>query len=158
MKKFTRFYYGFFIVSLLFYLYINFNTLYNGQFWGGDFAQYFIHARNLLNHKPYSSGIYSSGTMGYPPGYPVLILPFYKIFGINFIPAKILNIIFWLACIYFVFRTLKNNFDTDIALLGSIAFLLSPFLFVFKHQALPDVIFTFFIIACDSDRVMTLSS
>jgi hypothetical protein len=54
------------IPTLLFVL-VNILTLNSGHNWGGDFAQYILHAQNILGHRPYSGDIMIESPLVYPP-------------------------------------------------------------------------------------------
>lgn len=66
-----------------------------GHVWGGDFAQYVAHARNLVEGLPYAETGYLYnraapviGPPTYPPGLPVLLAPLYAAFGLSLEPMK----------------------------------------------------------------------
>src|SRR5689334_3374691 len=83
---------------------IQIDTLYDGHNWGGDFAHYILSAKNLLDGRPYNDHIMLNMTITYPPGFPFLLMPLIKIFGINLKILKLLNVIFWylsIVCAYF---------------------------------------------------------
>ena len=77
----TRFYVYFFFSLIIL---INIFTLKQGHNWGEDFSQYIIHAQNIISSKAYGSGIMVDAPVIYPPGYPLLLAPIIKVFGINF--------------------------------------------------------------------------
>lgn len=62
-----------------------------GHDWGGDFAQYLSHARNLATLENYADTgyIYNPdaaviGPRAYPPIFPLFLAPIYAVFGVNF--------------------------------------------------------------------------
>ena len=66
-----------------------FLNIHNVHSWGDDFAQYIKEAQNLAHGRPfYESGyIYNKynpeyAPAQYPPGYPLLLWPVVKIWGI----------------------------------------------------------------------------
>ena len=74
-------------------------TLRDGHEWGGDFAQYIVHAGNLAEGRSYAETgiIYNPhnivlGPRAYPPGFPVLLAPFYAGFGANLHVFKLVQI------------------------------------------------------------------
>lgn len=136
-----------FYTAIAYFLIINFYTLHDGQGWGGDFAQYIIHAQNILNGKNYTSGVYQQSEIygsGYPPGYPLLISLILKYFGLNFYLLKVINIFFWLAFTLTLFSIFKKHVAKDTAILLAIYFLFSPYFFIFKQEILSDLPFLFF--------------
>ncbi len=71
-------------------------TLRSGQDWGGDFAMYIMHARNIAEGIPYGQTGYiinpsvpSLGPRTYPPVYPMLLSPIYRFFGMDFRAMKL---------------------------------------------------------------------
>lgn len=88
-------------------------TIRPGFEWGGDFAQYLEHARNLAEGKSFADirFIYNpSAPLGppcTPPGFPVLLAPLVKMFGLNLTAFKIQSVAFFviaLALAYLLFR------------------------------------------------------
>src|ERR1043166_7636509 len=75
-------------------------TIRAGHHWGDDFAQYIQQARNIAAGEPNASTgyIYNPhnpvvGPRAYPPGFPLLLAPVVKIFGLDFRPMKVLVIL-----------------------------------------------------------------
>lgn len=134
----------FFFSSVIIYFFIHIITLHDGHHWGGDFAQYIIHARNILEGKAYTSGIYASPASGYPIGYPLLIAPVLKNFGQNFLLMKSINIFFWLAFVLALFPISRYYLGHRMALLSSVYLLSSPYFFLFKQSIGSDIPFLFF--------------
>ena len=81
--------------AVILFVAVNIATLKDGHNWGDDFAQYIINAKNIVTHKPYSEGIILENTVTYPPGFPLLIAPFVKWFGVNLKILKAPNIFWW---------------------------------------------------------------
>ena len=134
----------------LFTLAIFFNlwTLKDGHNWGDDFAQYIINARNIIEHKPYASGVTLDNTVIYPPGLPLLLAPVLKVFGLNFKILKLLNILFWYLSIiplYFLFLKIEGR---RFALMAAVFLAFSSFFFVYKQNVLSDI--PFFLFVCSS--------
>ncbi|MBI4308966.1 MAG: glycosyltransferase family 39 protein [Candidatus Omnitrophica bacterium] len=127
---------------------LNLLTLKDGHNWGGDFGQYIIHAQNLLNHNNYSQGIMLEKAIIYPPGFPLMIAPIIKLFGLNFPLLKSINVLFWCASLLLLYLLFKNPLGRNNALLGISVLAASSFFFVFKQNVLSDVPFTFLTIAC----------
>jgi hypothetical protein len=66
-----------------------------GHVWGGDFAMYVGHARNLVEAVPYNDTGYLYnraapvvGPPTYPPGLPAILAPLYAAFGLELEPMK----------------------------------------------------------------------
>lgn len=85
------------LVAAMFGLY--FATLTDGiDATSTDWAMYVMHARNILNGRPYSETGYVQqpeipymGSNSYPSGYPLLLLPVYAVAGFNVRAFKILS-------------------------------------------------------------------
>jgi hypothetical protein len=70
-------------------------TLRQGHDWGGDFSIYIMHARNIVEGRPYlessyvvtpESAVHHPPT--YPPVFPLLLAPFYAWYGLNYAVLK----------------------------------------------------------------------
>ena len=88
-------------------------TIRPGFEWGGDFAQYLEHARNIAEGKSFADirFIFNPaaplGPPCTPPGFPLLLAPLVKIFGLNLTVFKIQSIAFFVlapALAYLLFR------------------------------------------------------
>ena len=71
-------------------------TVREGHQWGDDFALYITHARNLVEGRPYAQSGYIRNPASpisppptYPPIYPMLIAPVYRLFGMNLVAMKV---------------------------------------------------------------------
>ncbi|MCK5581724.1 MAG: glycosyltransferase family 39 protein [Candidatus Omnitrophica bacterium] len=132
-------------VLIGFFVMINIVTLKDGHNWGGDFSQYIIHARNIVEGKPYSSDIMVALPVVCSPGFPLLLAPMVKVFGVNFVALKFLNVIFWYAGIFFLFLIFKKRVGQGLAMLLSGLLACSSFYFVFKQNVLSDLPFFCFV-------------
>src|ERR1700709_10058 len=65
-----------------------------GNDWGGDFALYIMHARNIANLHSYADTpfLYTPEALQspqtYPPMLPLLLAPVFRIFGLNYAAFK----------------------------------------------------------------------
>lgn len=99
------------IALLLVIAAFRFATIRDGQPWGGDFAQYLQHARNIAEGDPYAETGYiynphwpDIGPPRYPPGLPLLLSPFYAGPEEGLGDVKLLtNLLSWLACVVAAF-------------------------------------------------------
>ena len=126
------------------FIILNIWTLKDGHNWGGDFSQYIIHARNILEHREYSFSYNLDRDIAYPPGLPLVLAPLINYFGIDFRVLKLPNIFFWLFYVLALYLLMKNRFDKESALLGALVFLFSPYFFWFKQNVISDIPFLFF--------------
>ncbi len=77
-----------------------------GHDWGGDFAQYLNHARNLATLKSYGDTgyIYNPdaaviGPRAYPPIFPLFLAPIYAVFGLNFVAFRTAVVLLFVATV-----------------------------------------------------------
>ncbi|RPJ77971.1 MAG: hypothetical protein EHJ94_10160, partial [Deltaproteobacteria bacterium] len=82
----------FFLILLCLIGVISFSSLTDGHHWGGDFSQYIMQARSILEGAPakvieenrimlQESSSPPFCPLAYPWGLPVLLAPFYAVFG-----------------------------------------------------------------------------
>lgn len=126
---------------------LNVLTLTNGHNWGGDFAQYIIHAQNILQGKPYTQGIMLEKTIVYPPGFPLLIAPLIKFWGVHFETLKLLNIACWFGAVFFIWLLAKDRLSALSAYMCALLAACSSFFFIFKQNILSDIPFMLFTMA-----------
>lgn len=108
-----------------------------GHEWGDDFALYLLHARNLVEGRPYADTGYlynpqypSIGPPTYPPLTPLLLAPVYALAGLNLEAMKLVMIacfMGFLAAAYLLFRQSLAPFPSAaaVALVGLNAFFLT---------------------------------
>jgi len=138
-----------FFVCVLFVLavFVNLWTLKDGHNWGDDFAQYIINARNIVEGKPFMSGVMLENAVVYPPGLPLLIAPVLKAFGLNFKILKLLNVFFWYLSVAVLYVLFLRTAGRPFALMAALFLAFSSFFFVYKQNVLSDVPFFFFVCA-----------
>ncbi len=138
MKKISNIiFYGLIVL----FLYVQLTTIKAGHSWGGDFSQYIQHAKNLIELKPYHQGIMLDEWVNNPVGFPLMLAPWIKVFGVNFKVLKIINVLSWLFFVLFLRALAKKRLDDPLADLLSICLLTSPFFFTFKQNIISDVPF-----------------
>jgi 4-amino-4-deoxy-L-arabinose transferase-like glycosyltransferase len=126
-------------------------TIRRGHLWGDDFALYISHARNLATGQPYAQTgyIYNPSVVNYsprsyPPIFPLLLVPSYKLFGLNLLPMKLEEVAFLFAAfvlIYFYFKP-DLEFPYLLALIAVLA--CNPRFWSDKDNVLSDYPFLFF--------------
>lgn len=92
-------------------------TLTNGHNWGGDFSAYIMQAESITEAAPRAfidanritveQSSRPVGPLAYPWGYPVLLAPFYALFGLNLVALKAvgaISFLLFLLVLWFVFR------------------------------------------------------
>src|SRR6266404_7192237 len=85
-------------------------TIREGQVWGDDFALYIHHAKNIAYAHSYADTgyVYNPhypvlGPKAYPPLFPLLLAPVYRVMGLNLTSMKVLNILFFLMALCFIY-------------------------------------------------------
>ena len=132
------------VVLSVIFVFLNVWTIKDGHNWGGDFSQYIRHAQNIVEHKSYSWSYDLEQKSISPPGFPLILAPFLKIFGLNFPGLKSLNVFFWLLFVWCFYPLMRRSCGKDLALLGAAILLTSPHFFIFKQNVLSDIPFLFF--------------
>ena len=121
-----------FIILLFSVLFLVFNilTLKDGQNWCSDFGQYLTQAQNILEHKEYSRTYYVGWSVATPPGYPLILAPLIKVFGLNLKILKVLNVVFLLGAILLLYLIMQRRLGREDALLGAMLLFTSPDFFI----------------------------
>jgi 4-amino-4-deoxy-L-arabinose transferase-like glycosyltransferase len=118
---------------------------------GGDFAQYILHAKNIVECRPYADTgyIYNQhypglGPRSYPPVLPLMLAPVYGTFGLNLTPMKILMVFFFILSLAFVaaFAWRALPFRDTLAVVLIVG--MNPFFWNFKDDVVSDIPFLFF--------------
>ncbi len=119
-----------------------------GQEWGGDFALYISHARNLVEGQPYANTGYivdpyyrSESPATYPPLFPLVLAPLVAQYGLNYEILKIPGILFFAATIPLCFGLASRRLPVYHALLATALWGAWPFILSFKDSVLPDLLF-----------------
>jgi hypothetical protein len=122
-------------------------TLRPGQGWGDDFAMYLLQARNLAagQWSPPAEPIYNPHVAfspeAYPPVFPLMLAPLYRIWGFNLLPMKVEVVVCFLVGLYFWFECLSRQLPFRYAACAILALALSPYLWQFKDSVLSDLPF-----------------
>ncbi len=126
-------------------------TVRPGHDWGGDFALYITHARNIAEGRDYAetAWVYNPHHKGlspktYPPVTPVLLAPLYKLFGFDLRVFKRLIISLFLIFLAAVWRFLLDELGERYALYGLISLAFLPFFYTFCDQVISDIPFLLF--------------
>ena len=125
-------------------------TIRPGHIWGDDFAMYIHHAQNIVDGRPYAqTGYLFTPTAPvsprmYPPVFPLLLAPVVRFFGLNLIPMKFEQVMFFVLalaviCLHWQ-RVLSREYTLALAaLLG-----FSPHFWAAKDNVLSDLPFLLF--------------
>lgn len=129
-----------------------FATIREGQPWGGDFAQYIHHAKNIVEGKNYGDIGYiynpfhpSLAPRTYPPVFPLLLSPVYGWFGLNLAAMKAAIVLFFVAALFMIYLVFRDELPSPcgIAVVAALGF--NPYLWLFKDEILSDIPFLFFV-------------
>ena len=131
------------LFGIALFLIVNTYTLKDGHNLGSDFSRYIRHSKNIVENRDYSYGL-PVFYKDYPPGFPLIIAPIIRFFGVNFILLKSVNILFWLFFTLIFFKITSELLDNEIAVLGSLVLLSSPWFFIYKQELLSDLPFLAF--------------
>jgi len=128
-------------------------NVHSGHNWNGDFAQYLMHAQNIVNGQPYAETPCvrnpvnnNPGPPAYPPGFPLLLAPVYAAFGTAMIPMKILIVVTLIAGLGLTAYLLKDEVPAPyiLALVAVLGF--NPFLVHFTTSVVSDLPFLLFVV------------
>src|SRR5262249_3076850 len=129
-----------------------FVTIREGHGWGDDFSLYILHARNIAEGSSYqqTSYIYNPalatiGPQTYPPVFPFLLSPIYKLWGLNLTAMKMEIIAIFLLSLAAIFLAFRKYLPWPylVALLAIIGF--NPYIWQFKDNIVSDLPFLLFI-------------
>lgn len=127
-------------------------TFRSGHGWGDDFALFLLHARNIAEGRPYGDTgfIYnplasSYSPQNYPPGFPLLLAPFYPFFGLNYTAYKLLILLFFMGTLWLIYILLRNKTSFLNCIIVIVLFGLSPYMWELGNNVLSDIPATFFI-------------
>jgi 4-amino-4-deoxy-L-arabinose transferase-like glycosyltransferase len=130
-------------------------TLRQGHVWGDDFAMYIHHAQNIVEGRHYADTGYlynpavpAYGPRTYPPVFPILLAPLYKVFGLNLMPMKMEQVLFFVATLAVVFALWRRDLGSGYALALVAILGFSPVFWSAKDSVLSDLpFFLFFYVA-----------
>lgn len=126
-------------------------TLRRGQTWMDDYAQYVLHARNLAEGRPYADTGYilnpayqTAGPVTYPPVFPLLLSPVWRLAGRDLQAMKALTVFFFAAFLYVLCLLFRGPLGERGALLGAALVGLNPVFWKFKDYLYAEYPFLFF--------------
>lgn len=137
---------GILILVAVFYV----ATIRSGHNWGGDFSMYIKHAINIVEGNEYQDTGYIYVKDGlsprfYPPVFPLLLAPVYKLFGLNFTAMKMEIFLVFVLSLAVIYRVFKNEFPSGylLALIAIVGF--NPYFWQLKDSVISDIPFIFFL-------------
>lgn len=127
------------------------SLMHPGHDWNGDFAQYLMHAQNIVGGQPYAEMPYvrnpvnnNPGPPAYPPGFPLLLAPIYAVFGPTILPMKILIIATFVAGLGLTAHLLRGELPDSYTLALVLVLGLNPYLVKFTASVVSDLPFVLF--------------
>lgn len=128
-------------------------TLRHGQGWMDDYAQYVRHAANLAEGRPYADtgyilnpGYQTVGPVTYPPVFPLLLAPVYKLAGLDLQAMKALTVVCFAGFLYVLCLLFRRGLGEGRALLLAALIGLGPVFWKFKdylYAEYPFLLFSF---------------
>jgi hypothetical protein len=91
---------------------------------------------------------YNPAFIRYPPVSRILYFLTYAAFGINRIAPRLIELIFYLLCAIYLYRTINLFYEKETAILGAALYLFLPIPFAYAHLAELANGTIFFIVAC----------
>jgi len=127
-------------------------TLREGHRWGDDFALYILHAKNIVEGRPYAETGYifnpdlrRIGPRTYPPVFPLLLAPLYKAYGLNLEAMKVEVVCLFLGSLWLAFLLFRSELSFASQLLLVLGIGLNPYLWNFKENIVSEFPFLFFL-------------
>ena len=131
-----------FLILLIFvFIKIAKGALYEGHNWGDDFGAYLHLAKNFNLGRPW---LHNYSGVDAPPGFPILLAYWMRIFGSSFIALKVINIIAWAGtslAAYFIARIYLGRL---LSFIIGVLVLVVPFYYFYQQNIVTDVPATFF--------------
>lgn len=130
--------------------------LYDGHYWGGDFAQYIAQAialadDNLASWSANQAYIVDNSPLKfilapyiYPWGTSLFLATIYKIFGFNLIAFKMLSVLCYGIFIVMFYRFCKRFLEARFCVLATLLFALNPLFLRFCNNIGSDILFLLF--------------
>ena len=123
----------------------------NGHDWGDDFSAYIMQAKSITEGKPsefIGANHYTIeeqpafiGPVAYPWGFPVLLAPFYALFGLNMIALKSVGVVCFLLFLFLLWSGFRNYHSDFWRLVLLCVFAINPTLLRFMDNILSDIPF-----------------
>ena len=131
----------------IFYL----STIRQGHVWGDDFAMYIHHARNIVEGKAYADTGYVYNPLNvigpetYPPVFPLLLAPVYRVWGLNLAAMKVEIILLFLLSLLVMYLAFVEELGWLEALAVVALTGFNPRFWGFKENIVSDLPFLLFV-------------
>jgi hypothetical protein len=123
----------------------------NGHDWGDDFAAYIMQAKSITEGRPsefieanrftIEQSSYPIGPVTYPWGFPVLLAPFYALFGLNMIALKSVGVLCFLLFLFLLWSGFRKYHSDFWGIVLVCLFALNPTMLRFIDDILSDIPF-----------------
>jgi len=134
-----------FIILLLLSIPLFFLNISDRHGWGDDFAQYIKEALNIANGVPFYQSNYIYNALNpeysppqYPPGFPLLLWPVIKLWGVSFIALCYFNTVLLALLLLALYTYFSKHTSTTIAICLSVLICYSQVLLELKKDVLAD--------------------
>lgn len=129
------------LLLLVAYALVGALTLTSAHRWGDDWAQYVLHARNILAGTPYADTGYLFnpdapyiGPPQYPPGLPLLLAPAIAALGVDLVALKLVCFMCFIAMLPVAYATLGRAFGRTAAFAAIVLFALHEQLWTLRED------------------------
>jgi hypothetical protein len=126
-------------------------TLREGQEWGDDFGLYVAHARNIAEGRPYDDTGYLYNPQNavvsprsYPPVFPLLLAPMYRLFGLDLAAMKAFVVLLFMAALLVLGTLFRKRLPFPYALACLVLFAVNPYVWQQKDRLLSETPFMLF--------------
>ncbi|HKQ79445.1 MAG TPA: hypothetical protein VJ810_37470 [Blastocatellia bacterium] len=123
-------------------------TIREGHAWGDDFGLYILHARNIAEGVDYQKTGYvynpsfpEIGPITYPPIFPLMLAPVYKLFGMNLAAMKVMVILAFILALPIIFLLFRNDLPGPYLVALVVIFGFNPYFWEFKDNVVSDLPF-----------------
>ena len=124
-------------------------TVTAGHTWGGDFSQYIMHARNLVEGRAYTDTGYIHtafafvGPVAYPPVFPAWLAPVYALYGLDWVALKMVGVASFVLALLCLFLIVRGRIGRWHQLVLFAVLACNPFVWTLKDKIVSDLPFVF---------------
>src|SRR6476620_11525551 len=129
-------------------------TLHQAHDWGGDFSQYIMHARNVVEGLPYKETNHLQNpelTIApevYPVVFPLLLAPVYALFGLNLLAFKVVVVVCFAGFLLMLWPVFSPYLPARAVFFITALIAFNPGFYLFKENILSEFPFIFFLFVC----------
>ncbi|HKV80916.1 MAG TPA: glycosyltransferase family 39 protein, partial [Candidatus Sulfotelmatobacter sp.] len=125
-------------------------TIRQGHIWADDFAMYIHHAQNIVEGRSYAQTGYlftptaPVSPRTYPPVFPLLLAPVVRFFGLNLVPMKFEQVIFFVLALAVICLYWQRDLGREYTIALAVILGFSPHFWAAKDNVLSDLPFLLF--------------